>query len=112
MNGHAATGKALEPLDTEDASGYSVSTIVRVAHTPRPPRIAAPEDVFAMMRPLLENLDREHFYVVLLTTKHEVLAIDLVSVGSLSYSVLHFREIAGDTAVRRIADCRAQSPVR
>jgi DNA repair protein RadC len=45
------------------------------------------------MNPRLKNVDREHFYAVLLNTKNEVLALELVSVGSLNASIVHPREI-------------------
>jgi DNA repair protein RadC len=58
-----------------------------------PPRIEGPEDLYRLLRPLLAHQDREHFYVVPLSTKHHVLAVELVSVGSLSASLVHPREV-------------------
>jgi DNA repair protein RadC len=38
-------------------------------------------------------LDREHFRVVLLNTKNQVLAVETISVGGLSSSLVHPREV-------------------
>jgi DNA repair protein RadC len=45
------------------------------------------------VRKKLEGKDREHFYALLLNTKNEVLAMELVSVGSLNASIVHPREV-------------------
>ena len=55
--------------------------------------IEGPTDLYRLLKPLLAHQDREHFYVVLLSTKNHVLAIELVSVGSLSASIVHPREV-------------------
>ena len=45
------------------------------------------------MHPLLKDKDREHFYLLSLSTKNHVLDVHLVSVGSLSASLVHPREV-------------------
>lgn len=50
-------------------------------------------DVGSLMMPRLSYLDREHFVVVLLSTKNQVLGTELISVGSLNASLAHPREI-------------------
>ena len=57
------------------------------------PYISTPEDVAAIMRPVIEVLAEERMYVMLLSTKNRVNAIQEVSVGSLNASVVHPREI-------------------
>lgn len=58
-----------------------------------PPAIRNPEAAFKIIRPLVRDLDREHFYAIYLTTRQTVLRVDLVSVGSLDASIVHPREV-------------------
>jgi len=60
---------------------------------PGRPMISSPEDVDGLLRGRIANLDRENFVVVLLNTKNEVLAFPTVSVGTLSASLVHPREV-------------------
>ena len=57
------------------------------------PKISSPEDVEALMRPRLAHLDREHFVILLLDTKNRVIASPTVSVGTLTSSLVHPREV-------------------
>jgi DNA repair protein RadC len=45
------------------------------------------------VRPLFEGLDREQFVVVLLNAKHRPIGAHVVSVGSLTASIVHPREV-------------------
>ena len=59
---------------------------------PRP--IRGPDDVIAL--PAVKRLiraKREHFVVLLLNARHEVEAIETVSIGSLNASIVHPREV-------------------
>ena len=56
------------------------------------PAIKSSKYVARLMMPEMQSLDREHFKVLLLNTKHYVLQIHTVSVGSLNASVVHPRE--------------------
>ena len=58
---------------------------------PRP--IRGPDDVAAVIGHRLRTADREHFVVLLLNARHEVLAKETVSVGSLNASIVHPREV-------------------
>jgi DNA repair protein RadC len=49
-------------------------------------------DVAALVGPEMRYLDREHFRVVLLSTRHDVLAVEQVAVGGLNSAVIHPRE--------------------
>ena len=60
---------------------------------PGRPVISSPEDVDGLLRGRIANLDRENFVVVLLSTKNEVLGFPTVSVGTLSASLVHPREV-------------------
>ncbi|MDP2872174.1 MAG: DNA repair protein RadC [Bacillota bacterium] len=66
------------------------------------PVIRSPGDVSKLLGERLRHLDREHFMTVLLDTKNQLLASDLVSVGSLDTSLVHPREVF-KAAVRRSA---------
>ncbi len=59
----------------------------------RRPTVRTPGDVAALVGPDLRYLDREHFNVVLLSTRHDVLAVEEVAVGGLSSAVIHPREV-------------------
>ncbi len=55
--------------------------------------ISSPADVDRLLRGRIANLDRENFVVVLLNTKNEVIETSTVSVGTLSASLVHPREV-------------------
>lgn len=56
-------------------------------------RVEGPADVAALLQPWLRDADREHFVAVLLTTKNQVIDVVTVSIGSLSASIVHPREV-------------------
>jgi DNA repair protein RadC len=60
---------------------------------PGRPMISSPADVEGLLRGRIANLDRENFVAVLLNTKNEVLEVTTVSVGTLSASLVHPREV-------------------
>lgn len=64
------------------------------------PRVRCPEDVSQLLLPGLRDLDREHFYVVLLNTRHYVLGVELISIGTLNGAMVHPREVFR-AAIRR-----------
>ena len=55
--------------------------------------VEGPEDVARLLMPALRDLDREHFVAVLLTTKNQVIDVITISIGSLSASLVHPREV-------------------
>jgi len=57
------------------------------------PRIRAAEDVAALLRPRLAAEKREHFLVLPLSAKNEVLMVADVSVGTLTNTLVHPREV-------------------
>jgi DNA repair protein RadC len=57
------------------------------------PTIRSPQDVCSFVMEEMCYLDREHFRVVILNTKNQVLAVETVSVGSLNSSLVHPREV-------------------
>lgn len=57
------------------------------------PVIHSPADAASLLMGEMNYLDREHFKVINLNTKNQVLAIDHVSIGSLNASLVHPREV-------------------
>lgn len=55
--------------------------------------ISSPDEAAQLMRAYLGDADREHFVVLMLNTKHRVNAIHTVSVGSISATIVHPREV-------------------
>ena len=60
---------------------------------PGRPVISSPADVDGLLRGRVANLDRENFVAVLLNTKNEVIEFPTISVGTLSASLVHPREV-------------------
>lgn len=67
------------------------------------PAINSPSDAADMVMEEMCNLDREHFKIMLLNTKNNVLGVYQVSVGSLNSSIVHPRECFKE-AIRRNAN--------
>ncbi|MCX7781065.1 MAG: DNA repair protein RadC [Negativicutes bacterium] len=64
------------------------------SHTPAErPVIRSPGDAAAFLMPRLRYESREHFMALLLSTKNHVLAVPVISIGSLNASVVHPREL-------------------
>jgi DNA repair protein RadC len=57
------------------------------------PEIRGPDDVARVVGPKLRQETREHFLVLLLNARHEVMGRETVSVGSLNASIVHPREV-------------------
>lgn len=57
------------------------------------PIIRRPEDIRDLMMPRLRYESKEHFVALLLSTKNNVLAQPVISVGSLNASLVHPREL-------------------
>jgi DNA repair protein RadC len=55
--------------------------------------IQCPGDVSGILMEEMRYLDREHFRVVMLNTKNQVLGVEPVAVGSLNSAIIHPREI-------------------
>jgi len=56
-------------------------------------QIRCPQDAADILYKYLGNEDREHFVVLLLDTKHKVIGINTVSIGSLDSAIVHPREV-------------------
>lgn len=55
--------------------------------------IRAPQDAAKLLMARLRYETREHFMILLLSTKNHVLAVSTISIGSLSASIVHPREL-------------------
>ncbi|HHW91669.1 MAG TPA: DNA repair protein RadC [Firmicutes bacterium] len=66
------------------------------------PVIKSPQAAAALVMEEMRYLDREHFRVLLLSTKNHVIAIETDFVGSLNSSLVHPRELFR-TCIRRSA---------
>jgi DNA repair protein RadC len=58
-----------------------------------PKPVRGPDDVVALIGKRLRNEPREHFLALLLNARHECLAVETVSIGSLNASIVHPREV-------------------
>lgn len=69
----------------------------------KPPQaVRGPDDVVRIL-PRLRREQREHFVVVLLNARHEVMRIETVSIGSLNASIVHPREVFKPAVVESAA---------
>lgn len=57
------------------------------------PSIKKPQDIYELLRVSFLDLDREHFKVVHLNTKNQVLKVETTAIGVLSSSPVHPREV-------------------
>lgn len=57
------------------------------------PKITSPRDVSNLLMAEMRRYDREYFKALCLNTKNQVISIETVSIGSLSASIVHPREL-------------------
>ena len=84
-------------IDELDPSGYLPIYRVQLVRdtaipTPRP-QFRCSKDVADLLWQFLGEVDREHFVVILVDRKNRLIGIHTVSVGSLTASVVHPREV-------------------
>lgn len=79
--------KSLVPVYEVHEPSCAVSRYLEQA-----PAVRSPQDVLALFG-FLALQTRESFYALHLDTKHQILCLDQVSVGSLSASIVHPREV-------------------
>lgn len=83
----------------EACQNYSIPryavTLVRETTTESPsyPRLSSAPDVYTHLAGVFANLDREHFKVACLDTKHRLIGVHTVAIGSLSVAIVHPREV-------------------
>jgi len=64
--------------------------------------VSSPDDAAALVMPVLREEVREHFMLLILDTKNHVIAMPVISIGTLSGSLVHPREVFRE-AVRNSA---------
>src|SRR5215467_2243698 len=68
-------------------------TLVREGKMPTyESRIRSSANVYSVLQEFLADTDREHFVILMLDQKNQVIGIHTVSIGSLTASVVHPRE--------------------
>ena len=75
---------------------YHVSLVKEVGSYWAPvKKLLAPPEVASMARQVIEDMgaDREYVFILALDTKHQVIGLNMVSMGSLSASIVHPREL-------------------
>jgi len=55
--------------------------------------ITCPEDAAALVMEDMQQLDREHFRVILLDSKNTLISMETVSIGTVNASLVHPREV-------------------
>lgn len=60
---------------------------------PMAAELSNPQAVFKFMRPKCRRLDREHFWRIDLDARSKVLGYEVVSIGTISASLVHPREL-------------------
>ena len=58
-----------------------------------PQHCGTPQQVFTSLKPILEHQDREHMYGVFLDTKHRIIGMHHIAMGSISEAIVHPREV-------------------
>ena len=79
-----------------------------------PPAVNNPRDMAAILAGYLAGAPQEHFVVVFLNTRHVLIGLQTISIGSLSTTLVHARGClcAGDSPRGRLSDSRPQSSQR
>lgn len=72
---------------------YRVMLVKESLARPSPVRIMDSQTAYRLLVPLFDGLDREHFMVVGLDAKHAVIGVNTVSIGSVTLSIVHPREV-------------------
>jgi len=89
-----ATRVAQNPPDERYTAPRVRIALVKEADLDWPTKyITNPEDVFNISRVIFEGMDREAAYVFMLDVKNKLLGVNLISVGSLTESLIHPREL-------------------
>src|SRR5258705_9800921 len=79
-------------LNRFGATGSRSTALVREGSIPVAEKIVRePADVARLMTPLIADLDREAFWVLLLDGKNKIIGINLVALGSLTACLVHPR---------------------
>ena len=72
---------------------FRISLVRETRGTYTEQKLSSSADADRLLRPLLHNLDREHFIVIGLDAKNAVIGMNTVSIGSLNMAIVHPREV-------------------
>jgi DNA repair protein RadC len=72
---------------------YKVTLVHEAAISIPRPQLRSSKDVAEVLQRFLKETDREHFLVILLDRKNRLIGINTVSIGSLTASIVHPREV-------------------
>jgi DNA repair protein RadC len=73
---------------------FYVAEVTRRRYRGKAPKpVRGPDDVVALIGRKLRAESREHFLVLLLNGRHECVAVETVSIGSVNASIVHPREV-------------------
>ncbi len=85
--------ESMRPAEPYRAARYRVTLVCETEGSGTAEPIRDSSTAVQLFRPCFEGLDREHFLVCGLDAKHRVIGINLVSVGTLTLSIVHPREV-------------------
>lgn len=60
---------------------------------PSRPKIQSPSDAYNILKHYIANKDREHLAALHLNTIHQVVGIEIISIGTLAKTQVHPREV-------------------
>jgi DNA repair protein RadC len=72
---------------------YKVQLVRDSSQSSEIKRVKTPDDAVGILQKYLQGADRENFVVLMLDAKNQVIGINTVSVGSLSSTPVHPREV-------------------
>ena len=91
---HAAVGAPTErPPQAYRVPVYRVALVRETALPVPATRLRSAVHAAALLRQYLGAVDREHFVVILLDRKNAPIGLNTVSIGSLTASIVHMREV-------------------
>ena len=72
---------------------FRISLVRETRGTYTEHKLSSSADADRLLRPMLQDLDREHFIVIGLDAKNAVIGMNTVSIGSLNMAIVHPREV-------------------
>lgn len=81
------------PFEPYRLPRYRITLVCEETGTEAAVPVQTSTSAAALLRPCFAGLDREHFVVCGLDAKHLMTGINLVSIGSLTLSIVHPREV-------------------
>lgn len=66
-------------------------------------KIRSPHDGVEIVKELISNADREHFVILSLSNKYNVISINICHIGSLNTCIVHPREVFKDAILSNAA---------